>query len=368
MKFDNNQQAFLALLKAGLWEKEVRLLAFEEIDYSKIYRLSEEQSVIGLVSAGLEHVVDKKLPKETTLNFIGATLQLEQKNSTMNIFIGDMIEKMRSADIYALIMKGQGIAQCYERPLWRACGDIDLLLCGDNYQKGIDFFTPLASFVDKENEVSKHIAINIGPWEVELHGSLTTDLWVNLDKTLEEVRYSIFYGGNVRTWNNNRIQVFLPRSDEDVFYVFAHILQHFFKGGIGLRQLCDWCRLLWSYKGTIDLQLLEKRLKKAGVMSEWKAFASLAVNTLDMPAASMPFYSSSPKWKAKANRILKSILKTGNFGHNRDMSYVESDPVLIRKIKTFRIIFSDFVCHSIIFPKDSLAVLKRSLIKGMVGR
>ena len=33
MRLDKNQQAFFALVKAGLWEKDVRLLPFGNIDF-----------------------------------------------------------------------------------------------------------------------------------------------------------------------------------------------------------------------------------------------------------------------------------------------------------------------------------------------
>lgn len=85
-----------------------------------MYRLAEEQSVVGLVSAGIEHIVDVRVPQEVALTFAGSALQLEQRNKAMNQFIGVLIEKLRAADIYTLLVKGQGVAQCYERPLWRA--------------------------------------------------------------------------------------------------------------------------------------------------------------------------------------------------------------------------------------------------------
>ena len=60
---DNNQKAFIEILRAGLWEKEVWLSPYKDIDFSAIMRLAEEQSVVGLVAAGLEHVVDAKVPQ-----------------------------------------------------------------------------------------------------------------------------------------------------------------------------------------------------------------------------------------------------------------------------------------------------------------
>ena len=58
MRSDKNQEAFFELLRAGLWEKEARLSQFDDIDYSSVLLLAEEQAVVGLVTAGLEQVVD----------------------------------------------------------------------------------------------------------------------------------------------------------------------------------------------------------------------------------------------------------------------------------------------------------------------
>ena len=129
---NNNQQAFFELLRAGLWEKDAHLLQYKDIDYSQVLRLAETQAVVGLVAAGIENVVDVKVPKENVLQLVGQTLQIELRNTTMNSFIGELVEGMQDADIYALLVKGQGVAQCYERPLWRSSGDIDFLISNDN--------------------------------------------------------------------------------------------------------------------------------------------------------------------------------------------------------------------------------------------
>lgn len=61
---DKNQQVFFALVRAGLWKQNVRLLQFGKVDYSIVYQLAEEQSAVGLVAAGLECVSDVKVPQE----------------------------------------------------------------------------------------------------------------------------------------------------------------------------------------------------------------------------------------------------------------------------------------------------------------
>ena len=176
-----------------------------------------------------------------------------------------------------------------------------------------------------------HLGMVIEQWEVELHGTLRSGLGKRMDAVVDEVQRDTFEKDQFRVWHNGSVDVLLPSPDNDVILVFSHILQHFFRGGIGLRQICDWCRLLWTYRDVIDLPLLEDRLRRMGVMSEWKAFGALAVEWLGMPVEAMPFYCSSALNRWKARRILAFVLETGNFGHNRDVSYQRRYPYVIRK-------------------------------------
>lgn len=365
MRLNVNHQAFMALVGAGLWEKDVSLSSCGEIDFDEIYRLAQEQAVVGMLAAGMEHVTDVRVPQTLALTIAGEVLQLERRNRAMNEFVAKLIKDLRKDDVYTLLVKGQGVAQCYERPLWRACGDVDLLLSDNNYKKAFESLKPLASSVENERSFTKHQALTIDGWEVELHGTLRSGLWKRLEHVVYDVQANVFYGGSVRPWLNGQIQVFLPGVDEDVFFVFSHILQHFFKGGIGLRQICDWCRLLWTYKDSIDSRLLEYRLISAGVSSEWKAFAALAVGMLGMPAEAMPLYDANEKWKRKAERILDCIIETGNFGHNRDVSYQKKNPVVIRKFITIWRQTKDSARHFWIFPLDSIKAWWNIFVAGV---
>lgn len=106
---DNNTQAFLALVRAGLWEKEARLLPHQKIEWQEIYRLATEQSVHGLVLAGLERS-DVKPPIDLLLQWVGEVQQIERRSKAMNAFIAAIVEKMRKKGIYTLLIKGQGLA------------------------------------------------------------------------------------------------------------------------------------------------------------------------------------------------------------------------------------------------------------------
>ena len=364
VRYDKNQEAFFALVRAGLWEKEVLLLPYGEVDFAEVLRLAEEQSVVGLVAAGLEHVTDMKPAKKDVLQFIGQAMQLEQRNTAMNYFIDVIVEKLREEGIYTLLVKGQGVAQCYERPLWRSCGDIDFFLDALNYEKAKRFLHPLAVSSEDENVEAKHLGMTIDPWVVELHGALHAELSSKMDKVIDSVQEDTFAKGSVRVWHNGGSDVYLPSAGNDVIFIFTHFLKHFFKGGIGLRQICDWCRLIWTYRDEIDASVLQERLKAMELMSEWRVFSAYAVDYLGMESEVIPLYKSSRASSRKARRINAFIMEVGNFGHNRDVSYYEKYPFLLRKTISLWRRTADAVRYLLVFPVDSVRFYSRTLFMG----
>lgn len=363
MSLDNYILAFLELIRAGLWGKEACLAQYGDIDYSKLFQTATEQSVVGLVAAGLGHVNDMKTPQEWVLQFAGQALQIEQRNKAMNLFVADLIEKLCENDVYALLVKGQGVAQCYEKPLWRSSGDVDLLLNDTNFEKARQLLVPLATSVEEENNYRKHLGMVINGWDVELHGNLRSELSGKTDRGLDEITKDVFNGGNVRSWMNGKTQVFLMGVNNDVLYVFSHILQHFFRGGIGLRQICDWCRLLWTYRDSLNHELLESRIRQMGLMTEWKVFASFSVEYLGMPLDSMPLFSKNDnqnaKLKLKASRVMNMILEAGNFGHNHEESYRQKYKGFKKRAISVWRYTQEGLQHFRIFPMDSLRVWYR---------
>lgn len=362
---DNTIETFFALVRAGLFPVhgegyKVDDSLFRDVEWEKIYKLAQEQSVQGLVLAGLEHS-DIKPPKVLLLQWIGEIQLIEQKNRAMNAFINQLIGDLRKANIYTLIVKGQGVAQCYERPLWRASGDIDFYMNEDDFQEAKIFFRPLVDKFDPDDDYTRHINMHYGDWVVEIHANQNCSLSPRINRVMNEVHYDLFYNGNVRSWLNGRTQVFLPSANNDAIIIFTHFFNHFYRGGVGLRQICDWCRLLWTYRSTLNLKLLEERIRKAGLLDEWRAFGAFAVKYLGMPIEAMPLLSANDNLNAKlikkADRICDFIIEVGNFGHNRDTSYYGKYPFLIRKAISASWRLRDWLRHARIFPMDSLRFL-----------
>ena len=313
MKTKNiNQQVFFELLRSGLWgngNDNLSLNLNEKVDWVRVYQLAQAQSVQGIVLQGIEML--RKHNDNLVLNIPQALLL-----QWMNAFVADLIEKLRKENVCAILVKGQGVAQCYEKPLWRTYGDVDLLLNDEDYDKAKGYLLQMSNRYKSEKQYTKHLGLTIGSWYVELHGTLRCGLSEKVDVQIDEAQKDVFCG-NVRFWTNDKTQIFIPSVDNDVLFIFTHILQHFYKETLGLKQLCDLCRLLWIYRESLNRRLLAARLKKAGLISEWKAFAFLAVEHMGMPAEAMPFIDLNDNggFNKKAEKLMEFIL--GGYSGNK---------------------------------------------------
>lgn len=365
---------FLELLRVGLWGgqrpgSDSKIHVSSDVDWNKVYQLAQEQSVQGVVLRGIEELRAKHLelsvPRVLLLQWIGEVQAIEQRNKDMNAFVAELFGQLREAGIDAVLVKGQGIAQCYERPLWRTPGDVDLLLNEENYKKGKAYLKEISKIEPEEYSINKEYITSVGGWCLELHGSLQSGLSASVNREVDEIQREICDKKYVRYLEMGGTAVPIPEENNDVLVIFTHYIKHFYKGGLGMRQICDWCRLLWMYRSTIDVVLLEKRLRAMGLMTEWKAFAAYAVRYLGLPAEAMPLYSANDKWAYKARKIHRFIVQVGNFGQNQDNSYFSKYPFLLRKTISMYKRVEVLVRHSRIFPWSTIRFAPHVLYTGL---
>ena len=120
-----------------------------------------------------------------------------------------------------------------------------------------------------------------------------------------------------------------------------------------------------EYRDKVDVQKLKSRLKRAGIMTEWKAFYALASTYLGMPDIDSGFMCHDSRFDKKADRIMEFVLKAGNMGHNRDMSHFSKKPYLIGKCVSMGRRVGDLINHARIFPLDSLRIFPRIMWNGV---
>ena len=371
---NKSTEAFFLLVRAGLFGRteHAEILLSDGVDWTEVCQLATEQSVIGLVAEGIETLQNEwfkthnapLVPQKWVLQLVGTALKLESKNVAMNKFIASLVGRLRKRGVHAILLKGQGVAQNYEKPYWRACGDVDLLLDDEGYLKAKEFLLQYAPYVDVEIEYKKHLGMKINDWLVELHGSLRCGFSSRIDKELDKMCDETFRSSNLRTWMNGKVQIPLLEKENDVLYVFTHFLNHFFKGGVGIKQISDWCRLLWTFRDSLDIGRLESRIEAMGLTSEWRAFGMYAVEYLGMPESAMPFYADDDKWRRKAKRINMFIVRKGREGYHR-MKKAKKVTFLTRKINSSMQRFRNLLFISRIFPLNSIRFFPSILHNGL---
>ena len=344
---------FFALLRSGLWNEVPEREPFAgSTDWEAVYRLAFAQTVTPLVTDGINRLPRELLPAEPERldPFLGDLMATAKRNHVLDAFIPKVFNAL--AGIPVVLVKGQSLAVEYPDPERRQPGDIDLLLLPSSYQAAKDVLLPKATKVLEEERDIWHQGMYFRSIEVEIHGSISTLMSKKLDRKLEVLLEEQFDGRDLPSVSIGGVSVPVPEAGFNAVYIFVHFLQHYWSGGVGLRQLVDWMTFVSVHKREIHPVILEKRLEDLGLLHLWKLFTGFAQEYLGCPPEKLPLAAAPDS--AKNARIWQYIRRCGNFGKNVDRSRAE-EPYLVRKIHSFwRLVVADRLRHFRVFPKESV--------------
>lgn len=122
--------ALLLLVRAGLWGQvyeDVSALSLSDVEWNGVYRLSRQHTVTALAFHGLLLLPEYKFPPQALLvKWAAESDAVERRNVKMNGVLEQLYDIYREKGLSPVLQKGQGTATCYDTPLLRECGDIDL--------------------------------------------------------------------------------------------------------------------------------------------------------------------------------------------------------------------------------------------------
>ena len=345
---------FFALLRAGLWNEVPAREPFAGgVDWEALYRLAYEQTVVPLVTDGINRLPGEILPAaepERLDPFLADMMTTAKRNRHLDAFIPKLFGAL--AGIPVVLVKGQSLAQDYPDPERRQPGDIDLLLLPESYEAAKAVLLPKATQVEEESLPIWHQGMHFRSIEVEIHGSISTLMSRKLDRKLAALLEEEFRTASFPSVTIGGAEIPVPSADFNAIYVFLHFLQHYWAGGVGLRQLADWMTFISVHKRDIHPVILEKRLEDLGLLHVWKVFTGFVQEYLGCPAEKLPLAAEPDP--AKDARIWRYVRRCGNFGKNVDRTRKE-EPYLVRKIHSFwRLAVADRLRHFPVFPKESI--------------
>ena len=344
---------FFALLRSGLWNEVPEREAFDApVDWEALYRLSFEQTVIGLVTDGINRLPAELLPgaPERLDPFLGDMMATARRNAQLDAFIPKLFHALR--DIPVTLVKGQSLARDYPDPERRQPGDIDLLLMPASYEAAKSVLLPKATKLLEENPEIWHQGMRFHSVEVEIHGSIGTLMSRKLDRQLSALQAEQFDGRPLPTVSIGGADIPVPEAGFNAVYIFVHFLHHYWSGGVGLRQLVDWMVFISVHKRDIHPVLLERTLRSLGLLHLWRVFTGFVQEYLGCPGEKLPL-AEAPDPRRNA-RIWQYIRRCGNFGKNEPRTRREK-PYLLRKVHSFfRLVVADRLRHFPVFPRESL--------------
>lgn len=368
MNHSNTIEQFFALIRSGLWGGKAASSPFDGgADWEALLRLASMQSLTGIFADGAGTLPRELMPPAETARRLFVTVEsIRRANRRLDAVLAELEAGLRREGIEGILLKGQGVARAYLNPERRMCGDIDLYPGkGDAYLRCCEIVRSLGESEGREDESEKHFHFNRRGCSIEIHSHvmLAADPFVNrrLQRWTDEM---LDDPSKLRHVEINGVEVNLPPVDFDAVFILQHIANHLLKGGIGLRQLCDWSRYLHVHAAEIDRARLGNNLRTLRLMNCWQLFGWLAVNRLGLPEAEMPFYS--PRHEKRALRCLRIILRKGNFGHydkaarrNLDINFI------LRKMQTCLIVIGQHAELLRVIPAEVLRHLPWYLLDGI---
>ena len=303
--------SFFALLRAGLWNREPEGDCFPlqpEI-WKRVYMLACKQTVEGVVYDGIMKLPDHYYPpKELLLNWVVKVDSIEKRNKRMNKVVSELSEIFAQNQITAILVKGQGVASCYEEPLHRICGDVDWFFPDkQHFKRANKLFAKNGIKVEKQAKFSK--AYTWRGFLIEHHCRLLDiddPFCISYLRRLLQQEYAYAMDLNV-----NEQLVRLPSPLLMHVSVNAHILKHILTSGLGIRHLCDSARVCCAYPHAMETETAEKVYRKLGIYRWMQLLNHSLVNHLGMPDKYLPFPLAPPQ---NSEQMMQDILHSGNFG------------------------------------------------------
>ncbi|GHE39828.1 nucleotidyltransferase family protein [Sphingobacterium griseoflavum] len=329
------QHAFFCLLRLGLWEARqehpAACFPLETLQWERLYQLAINHTVEGVLFDGLQKLPTEFLPDKTLrLRWTVRVDAIERRNLWMNKIIAAQTRVFKQQQIQPVLLKGQGLAQCYPNPNRRICGDIDWYIADKaSYTRLYALFRSRNLNPEKQAGFSFSVLWNKCDTELharllDIHNPFLNRYLKRLEKQEQPHRQAMVLDGET---------IVLPSAALTLVQVNAHILKHLLSFGIGIRQLCDSARVCWQYGPALDGQRLKRLYEKLGIRKWIDLLHLVLVKYMGLDARLLPF--PLPEG-LEADWMMQEILTAGNFGFHDERVDLAREEATNGRVDSFK--------------------------------
>lgn len=255
-----------------------------EPDWDYVYTLAGEQTVMGLVADGIgvaKAAGVLNISLEQSDRFLSDSTQIFRTNCSLNAVQQRLCQILEQAGIRYVILKGQGVGQCYPKPLLRSSGDIDFFMNEEDYHMAEDMLKPFSAYTEDKG-AALECELTIEGVTVELHAMLYAGINANCQSHFADLASTVIAGRRRSIQKDDLEGLYLPSVDFDTLYILIHTIRHLGGFGISLRQVIDWMMHVDRYRNDIDWPWVWQQLEVMHLTGLWNLFMSFCIRYLGM--------------------------------------------------------------------------------------
>ena len=286
-------------------------------EWELIYETACRQSLLGVVFYGIQRNATEKPDKKLLLQWFSISEKIRQNNQRANGAAVKLARFFQENGFRTCILKGQGNVFVYPDPYIRTSGDIDIWVEGGS--KSVLAFA--RKYVPGAKSCYHHIefrAVDGVETEVHYRPSFMNNLIHNrrMQRWFERVADEQF--SHAVELPDGVGSICVPTNGFNRIYQMAHISNHFFHEGIGLRQIVDYYFILQQGFTASERLHDEQLLKHLGLYRMATAVMFVLKETLVLKPEQMIV----PADERLGRFLLDEMLQSGNFGqHDRRVKH-----------------------------------------------
>ena len=290
--------------------------------WNDLYDMARQQSLLGVVFYGIQKYRDIRIERPLLLQWFSVNEQILFQNKKVDRAAVALSSFLNDRGFEACVLKGQGNTLNYPNPYIRMSGDIDVWVRPKRVEgvrdckvlQQIEAVISLARTYKQDARPTYHHVDfrEVNGVEVELHyrPSFMNNPVHNrrLQRWFAEQQDVQFAHSVVLPDGAGAIQV--PTHAFNRIFQMAHISNHFFHEGIGLRQLLDYYYVLQQGFTEEEREQDEKLLRRFGLYN----VAAAVMYVLQKAFGLLQEHMLVATDEKRGRFLLNEIIQGGNFG------------------------------------------------------
>ncbi len=229
----------------------------KDIDWGKLYALSDIHSVANIVCYGIERLDKEDRPSDEIMNRFKKAKQIVIGREAMQQYeIQGMLDAYESAGVDCVPLKGWWMKHLYPSTDMRSMCDVDVLVRNEDMERVPDIMNSVG-FRLEEHGSNHDEYVRSAIISTEIHWELF----------VKNSPYHEFFSDVMNRLKSAEGKKHLKKmSDEDFYlHLLAHAAKHFDNGGTGLRTLLDIWLYNKQYGELLDKKYMDDSLKMLGL-------------------------------------------------------------------------------------------------------